>query len=183
MRRFVVPLVAFGWLLAGAAPQAYAFPVTASGGGVPFGTCSFAGISVTVSNNLGTGNFNRFRVTTADGTLLSSDSLVPQPAWDNFGPGSSTASIAIAPQPVGTVIGIYYSIGDSPSTAPNTGEWFGTYTCAAAQADSVVLSTCFGQLGTCPQSVPIPGPTPDPGETPAQAPAAETTVAAPTFTG
>jgi len=55
-------------------------------------------------------------------------------------------------QPDGTIIGSYATIGSPAPTASNTAEWFLLYRCGPTTADSVVLSSCFGDYGTCPKT-------------------------------
>ena len=55
-------------------------------------------------------------------------------------------------QPVGTIVGSYVTIGSATPTSANTAEWFMLYRCGATTADSVVLSSCFGDYGTCPKT-------------------------------
>jgi hypothetical protein len=77
-------------------------------------------------------------------------------------------------QPVGTIVGTYAAIGSATPTAANTAEWFILYRCGATTADSVVLSSCFGDYGTCPQTAAeavsrlFAGSVDDPAPTPGQ---------------
>lgn len=184
--RFLVAAVVAGALaLAGMAP-AGAFPVDPSFAGMGSGaTCSTAGIALAVSNDVGTGNYVKFKITNGAGTVLTETAVSPTNAWDNYGPvppdSPSGAGIGVNPvQPVGTLIGFYYTIGDGPTqTAPNTGEFFAAYTCGAADGESTQVYSCFGPLGTCPtNAADIPKAPVDPG-----VPAAAPIDLAPSFTG
>jgi hypothetical protein len=62
--------------------------------------------------------------------------------------GLSTGS----PQLDRTIIGSYAFIGSATPSAADTAEWFLLYMCGATTADSVVLSSCFGDYGTCPKT-------------------------------
>ncbi len=78
------------------------------------------------------------------------------------------------PQLDGTIIGSYAFVGSSSPTASDTAEWFLLYRCGPTTADSVVLSSCFGDYGTCPKTATegvaqlfrgsVNDPTPAPGQ-------------------
>ncbi len=53
-------------------------------------------------------------------------------------------------QPIGTLIGSYAYVGETPPDATNTAEFFVFYKCSLTGAE--VLLTCFGPYGTCPQT-------------------------------
>ena len=71
-------------------------------------------------------------------------------------------------------MGSYATIGSASPTSANTAEWFLLYRCGATTAQSVVLSSCFGDYGTCPKTAaegvaqlfdgPLSTTTPAPGE-------------------
>lgn len=56
-----------------------------------------------------------------------------------------------AAQPEGTIIGSYAYLGTTPPTAGSTAEWFVLYRCAG-EGSNQVLSTCFGDYGSCPRT-------------------------------
>ena len=80
-----------------------------------------------------------------------------------------------SPQPLGTIIGSYATVGSATPTASDTAEWFLLYQCGDTTADSVVLFSCFGDYGTCPKTATegvatlfhgaVDDTTPDPGQT------------------
>lgn len=55
-----------------------------------------------------------------------------------------------APQPVGTLIGSYAYVGETPPSAADTAEFFVLYECTGSGVK--VLSTCYGPYGQCPQT-------------------------------
>ena len=70
--------------------------------------------------------------------------------WDGFDGVEEGYGPAISPaQAEGTVIGSYASIGTAPLSSSSAAEWFVLYRCSNVGA-SVVLYSCFGDLGTCP---------------------------------
>lgn len=56
-------------------------------------------------------------------------------------------------QPDGTIIGSYAYLGTTPPSSATTAEWFVLYKCGA-DGTNQVLSTCFGDYGTCPRTAP-----------------------------
>ena len=50
----------------------------------------------------------------------------------------------------GTIIGSYATIGTTPLTPDSAVEWFVLYRCGTG--GNTVLLTCYGDLGTCPQT-------------------------------
>jgi hypothetical protein len=77
-------------------------------------------------------------------------------AQDSFsygaGPFDHSYGVPIggAPQPAGTVIGLYAAVGDVDLDPLTYGEWFVLYRCADDGNNSELLYSCFGPLGDCP---------------------------------
>ncbi len=85
-------------------------------------------------------------VTLFDGTVLlefEDDTALHDfnGTYVGYGMGFSPA------QPPGTVIGSYAYVGETPSNASDTAEFFILYNCSTRQ----VLYECFGPYGVCPQ--------------------------------
>ena len=90
------------------------------------------------------------QVTGPDGTVLGhfeqSSSLSNRTGvFAGYGISASTA------QPDGTILGTYAYVGSTPPSSADTAEWFVLYRCHTTGAQEV-LSTCFGDYGTCPQN-------------------------------
>ena len=89
-------------------------------------------------------------VTGVDGTVLGhfeqSSTLSNQTGvFHGYGISADTA------QPDGTILGTYAYVGSTPPSATDTAEWFVLYRCHTSGTQDV-LSTCFGDYGTCPQT-------------------------------
>jgi hypothetical protein len=91
---------------------------------------------------------------TVAGETAPTPEIIPSPLYDDWNAAASDWGIVFpADAPVGTVRGLYATVG-TPDLDPATSiEWFLLYECAAAGSDSFVLATCFGPVGTCPRSV------------------------------
>jgi hypothetical protein len=156
MRRLAIilaPLVLIGGLLiAGATPAQANANITATSVGKAISgrdtNCADASLAI---------GMNSVSVTTESGTVTNLggqlSTFQQSSSFSGFSGvfpdyGQSTGS----PQPDGTVIGSYATIGSSTPTASDTAEWFLLYRCGPTTADSVVLSSCFGDYGTCPKT-------------------------------
>lgn len=56
------------------------------------------------------------------------------------------------PQPEGTLIGSYAYVGDTPPDT-DTAEFFIAYECSDTPGENVVVYTCYGEYGKCPQTI------------------------------
>ena len=92
--------------------------------------------------------------TAADGTVLESYSV--DAYQSDFVGTEAVISETEAPPPAGTIVGVYYRVGQEPPSASTTGEFFVLYRCDDVGdyqgGTNEVLQTCFGDYGTCPQS-------------------------------
>lgn len=92
--------------------------------------------------------------TAADGSVL--ESYAGAPFRGEYSGTENVLSDAEVPPPAGTVLGVYVWIGSAPPAAATTAEFFVLYRCDAVGNDdggsNVVLSTCVGPYGTCPQT-------------------------------
>jgi hypothetical protein len=96
------------------------------------------------------------KVTTSEGDVLMTFDQAT--GFQNYNGTFSGYNFSSPPWsvPAGTIVGLYASIGD-PSPAPdNTIEWFVSYVCDTG----VVVDSCFGDYGTCPQSAETVQPNP-----------------------
>ena len=190
-RALVVPVVACALLSIGFVTAAGGEPVTAGPASlVTQSICTVGGVGVTITVNGANQNYSRFIVSITDGTIIAGGNPAQvENAFNGF-TGSSFASISLTNSypggidpPVGTTLGVYYSLGDQAQTPANTGEWFVLYQCGATSAESTLLFSCSGQAGTCPQNASEVDLAPAPPSSPAPTPAAQAVVAQPTTTG
>jgi hypothetical protein len=155
MMRIRLALVAAALLFAVpfavAAPASANATVTATSVALSAGdNCQQADLDLGITS--GTVQRESGKVTGPDGTVLGSfeqsSSLSNQTGvFEGFGISADDA------QPDGTILGTYAYVGSTPPSASDTAEWFVLYRCHTTGAQEV-LSTCFGDYGTCPQTAP-----------------------------
>ena len=145
----VVPMATVVPMVVVASPASANATITATSVALTSGdNCRTADLDLGITS--GTVTRESGQVTGPDGTVLGhfeqSSSLSNHTGvFTGYGISASTA------QPDGTVLGTYAYVGSTPPSAADTAEWFVLYRCHTTGAQEV-LSTCFGDYGTCPQN-------------------------------
>src|SRR4051794_15619594 len=154
MRRLLVSTVAILALVAGAVvatalPAGAATNITATSVALADGAdCSDASLDLGMVS--GTIDTETGAATNAAGDVLQ-DFSQNSSLSDTDGVVDGYGISLSADQVDGTLIGSYASIGTAPLSAATAAEWFVLYRCGT-DGTNIVVSTCFGDLGSCPQT-------------------------------
>jgi IPTL-CTERM motif len=140
LRFFVVALLAWAPLSAGAAATAQGVALNAGAG------CGNAFLDLTLTTSGAIREFGQS--TLASGAILNQFEN-PTTGLATFSGTFTGYAIGVSPQqPANTLIGAYAYVGDTPPASSSTAEFFVYYNCSTRQ----VLLSCYGAYGTCPRT-------------------------------
>ncbi len=110
--------------------------------------CADASLTLTLTT---VGATREYGLMTTETEVL--DQFEQSTSLDDFSGTFPTYNINGAAQPEGTLIGGYAYIGETPPSAADTAEFFIAYNCSDTPGGNVVVFSCFGAYGSCPQTV------------------------------